>query len=129
MLYKDFHAGDKMHRSGDRPIPELDEIAAMSGSALIEKNEPNVPTPREAAGQESARGKSDLKGRRMKIRMIVEGITLTATLADNETAKDLFAQLPMTLKLEDYASTGAPATCPGDCLQEGCASRLRSFRR
>jgi hypothetical protein len=104
MLYKDFHAGDKMHRLGIS-LSGNDEIAAMSGSAIIEKNEPNASTPREAAGQESVRGKSDLKGSRMKIRMIVEGITLTATLDDNETAKDFFAQLPMTLKLEDYAST------------------------
>jgi len=103
MLYKNFHAGDKMHRLGIS-LGKTDENAAMSGNAIIEKNKPNASTPSEAGGQESARGQSDLRGR-MKIRMIVEGITLTATLDDNETARSLFEQLPMTLKLEDYAST------------------------
>ena len=118
MLYKDFHASDKMHRLGIS-LAGTDEIAAMSGSAIIEKNEPNASTPSEAAGQESARGQSDLKGGRMKIRMIVEGITLTATLDDNRTAKDLFAQLPMTLKLEDYASTEKISYLPRKLSTQG----------
>ncbi len=41
----------------------------------------------------------------MKIRVNIEGKTLTATLADNQTSRDFVSLLPLTLKLEDYAST------------------------
>jgi len=37
--------------------------------------------------------------------MDVAGTPLTATLDDNETARDFAAMLPLTLTLEDYAST------------------------
>ncbi|WGE53498.1 cyclophilin-like fold protein [Actinobacillus equuli] len=30
---------------------------------------------------------------------------ITASLADNQTARDFYAQLPLTMKLEDYASS------------------------
>ena len=41
----------------------------------------------------------------MKIRLIFNDITLTATLHDNPTARDFISLLPLTLKLEDYAGT------------------------
>jgi hypothetical protein len=41
----------------------------------------------------------------MKIRMIVEGTPVTATLDDNQTARDFAALLPLALTLEDYAAT------------------------
>ena len=42
----------------------------------------------------------------MKIRFTMDGKELaTATLKDNATARDLVALLPITLTLEDYAST------------------------
>jgi hypothetical protein len=42
----------------------------------------------------------------MKIRFTMDGKELaTATLKDNATARDLVALLPITLALEDYAST------------------------
>ncbi|MGQ0674440.1 MAG: cyclophilin-like fold protein [Hyphomicrobium sp.] len=41
----------------------------------------------------------------MKIRLTVNGKTLPATLMDNATAREFLALLPMTLTLEDYAST------------------------
>ncbi|HEV7586768.1 MAG TPA: cyclophilin-like fold protein [Longimicrobium sp.] len=41
----------------------------------------------------------------MKIRMVVEGTPVTATLDDNETARDFAALLPLALTLEDYAAT------------------------
>ena len=41
----------------------------------------------------------------MKIQIDGEGATLTATLADNRTSRDFVALLPLTLTLEDYAST------------------------
>jgi len=41
----------------------------------------------------------------MKIRLIINGKALPATLYDNPSAQDLLAQLPLTLMLEDYAAT------------------------
>lgn len=41
----------------------------------------------------------------MKIRLTIEGKTLTATVADNTTARDFLSLLPMTFALEDYAAT------------------------
>lgn len=40
MLYKNFYAGDEMHRLGVG-LSGSEEIAAMSGRAKIEKLEPN----------------------------------------------------------------------------------------
>ena len=41
----------------------------------------------------------------MKIRLDVGGTSLTATLDDTEAARDFASLLPLTLTLEDHAST------------------------
>ena len=41
----------------------------------------------------------------MKIRLTVEGRSVTATLIDSPTARDFLKLLPLTLKLNDYAGT------------------------
>lgn len=41
----------------------------------------------------------------MKIRLTFDGKAIDATLLDNATARDLLSLPPMTLTLEDYAST------------------------
>jgi hypothetical protein len=41
----------------------------------------------------------------MRIRMIVEGTPLTATLDDNATTRDFASLLPLTLTLTDYEAT------------------------
>jgi len=41
----------------------------------------------------------------MKIRLTLNGKTMTATLIDNATARDFLSLLPMTLTLDDYAET------------------------
>jgi hypothetical protein len=41
----------------------------------------------------------------MKIRLTVNGKAVDATLLDNATARDFLSLLPLTLTLEDYAST------------------------
>lgn len=48
----------------------------------------------------------------MKIRLIIDGKTLLATLEDSIPARDFIAQLPLTLQLEDYASTEKIAQLP-----------------
>ena len=40
-----------------------------------------------------------------KIRMIVDGQVIAATLADNPTARDFVSMLPLTVTLSDYADT------------------------
>ena len=41
----------------------------------------------------------------MRIRIISGDTTLTATLADNATAKEFASLLPLTVELQDYAET------------------------
>jgi hypothetical protein len=65
-----------------------------------------------AVGPETAQGASDQQGRTMRIRMNVEGGAITATLVDSAAARDFVALLPMTLTLEDYASTEKIAYLP-----------------
>lgn len=48
---------------------------------------------------------SKTKAQTMKIRLIINGHSTTATLDDNATARDFLSMLPLTLTLEDYAST------------------------
>ena len=48
----------------------------------------------------------------MKIRLTIAGKSTTATLLDNATARDFVALLPLTLKLDDYASTEKIAYLP-----------------
>lgn len=45
MLYKDFYAGDEMHRLGIN-LAGIEEIAHMSGNAIIEKRRPRYPKTR-----------------------------------------------------------------------------------
>lgn len=48
----------------------------------------------------------------MKIRMTINGKTMTATLTDSPTTRDFIALLPLTLKLDDYESTEKIAYLP-----------------
>lgn len=43
--------------------------------------------------------------RPMKLRIVIGATTLTATLADNPTARDFASLLPMSVELKDYAQT------------------------
>lgn len=48
----------------------------------------------------------------MKIRLIINDQTLSATLEDSIPAREFIAQLPLTLQLEDYAATEKIAQLP-----------------
>jgi hypothetical protein len=41
----------------------------------------------------------------IRINMVIEGTTITATLENSESARDFASLLPLTLTLEDHAST------------------------
>jgi len=52
------------------------------------------------------------ENRSMKIRLVIDGHALSATLEDGAAARDFLAQLPLTLQLEDYAATEKIAQLP-----------------
>ena len=58
----------------------------------------------------------------MKIRIKLEDKVLTATLIDSKTARDFVSQLPLTLTLEDYASTEKISDLPKRLSTEGAPS-------
>lgn len=86
MLYQDFHAGDKMHRIGIG-LTGIDQIVAMSGSALIEKDESNVSEVQTA----------------MEIRVTANGKTTVFELNNSQAARDLYVQLPLSIEVENYS--------------------------
>jgi hypothetical protein len=88
MLYKDFHAGDKMHRLGIG-LTGIDDIAEMSDRAVIEKVNPN-------ASEEEKFMQITVKG---------NGNTIVFELNDSQAAKDLYAQLPLSIEVENHGST------------------------
>jgi len=62
-----------------------------------------VVLPRDSAANEH--GAAIAERSSMKIRLIIDGRPVSATLLDNPTARDFFSLLPITLTLEDYAGT------------------------
>lgn len=85
MLYKDFYAGDEMHRLGIG-LSGVDDISAMSGSVVIRKMEPLISE----------------KGNAMQITVNGNGSTIVYELNDSQAARDLYAQLPLEIDVEDY---------------------------
>jgi hypothetical protein len=73
----------------------------------------------EASGQESGQEKPDQQVGKMKIRITIEGKTITATLADNETSRDFVSLLPLTLTLKDYAATEKISDLPRKLSTQG----------
>jgi hypothetical protein len=87
MLYKDFYAGDEMHRLGIN-LTGIEEIAEMSGSARIEKNEPKASETKTA----------------MQISVKANGKTTVFELNNSPAARDLYAQLPLNTSVENYSN-------------------------
>lgn len=56
---------------------------------------------------------------RMKIRVTIEGQTLTATLDDTTTARDFASLLPIELTLSDYSATEKVSDLPRRLATEG----------
>lgn len=59
-----------------------------------------------------------------KIRLTVNGKTMTATLADTPTAKDFYSLLPLTLTLDDYAATEKIAYLPRKLSKDGAPAGI-----
>ena len=62
--------------------------------------------------------------RTVKIRMTINGQATTATLADNATARDFLSLLPLTLTLEDHASTEKIAYPPRKLSTQGAPAGI-----
>ncbi len=60
----------------------------------------------------------------MKIRLKINGQSTTATLDDNPTARDFLSMLPLTLTLEDYASTEKIAYPPRKLSTQGAPAGI-----
>jgi hypothetical protein len=85
MLYKDFYAGDEMHRLGVG-LSGIDGIADMSGRAVVRKLEPQAEKKEEA----------------MRITVKSGKTAVVFELNDSRAAKDLYAQLPLDIEVENY---------------------------
>lgn len=62
----------------------------------------------------------------MKVNIVFDNQTITATLNDTPTAQDFVRQLPLTLELEDYASTEKIAYLPSKLTSEGAPEGTRA---
>ncbi|TIL58632.1 MAG: hypothetical protein E5Y79_19205 [Mesorhizobium sp.] len=60
----------------------------------------------------------------MTIRFTLNGTPVTATLADNATARDFIAMLPLTVTLEDFAATEKIAYLPAKLSTQGAPSGI-----
>ncbi len=90
MLYEDFYAGDNMHRLGIG-LTGIDDIAAMSGNVVIEKEE---TTQSQSTAEETA----------MQVQVEANGNTIVFELNDSQAAQELYNQLPLTVQVENYSS-------------------------
>lgn len=86
MLYKDFYAGDEMHRLGIG-LSGVDAIEGMSGHVSIRKMTP-------IASEEDDT---------MQIAVVENGKRVVFALNDSHAAKELYEQLPLNITVEDYA--------------------------
>ena len=60
----------------------------------------------------------------MKIRLTINGQATIATLDNNATARDFLSLLPLTLTLEDYASTEKIASPPRKLSTQGAPAGI-----
>lgn len=55
----------------------------------------------------------------MKIRMTFNGMTMTATLYDNPSARDFASMLPLDLRIDNYAGNEKIAYLPRKLTEDG----------
>lgn len=84
-------------------------LGAALASALL---------PRAATAQ-AGRDSNNQEPTTMRIRMIFDGRTMTATLYDNPSAHDFFSMLPLDVKISDFGSNEKIAYLPRKLTEEG----------
>jgi hypothetical protein len=67
---------------------------------------------------------SEKKVNHMKIRLTVNGKVVSATLADNASARDFLALLPLSLTFKDYASTEKISDLPKKLSTQGAPAGI-----
>lgn len=95
MLHQDFHSGDDMHRLGIC-LGGVNGISAMSGVAVIEKEVPDKAAP----------SQPEVTGPTGETIITVQSgdIVIPFALSDSQAAKDLLAQLPLEIEVENFSS-------------------------
>jgi len=87
-------------------------VARPLAGAVLGASAPACRGATDAGAQPPVRRTPDQQAGTMKIRIDVEGRSLSATLDDTEAARDFASLLPLTVKLEDHASTEKIADLP-----------------
>jgi len=80
---------------------------------------PSAPTPSVSTSFSLELNQQEGDSTMTPVRIIVEGRTLTAQLADNPTARDLVDQLPLTLAFRDFNGVEKVANLPRPLTTEG----------
>lgn len=71
---------------------------------------------------------TDAKAETMKVRISIDGKEVTATLQDNQTARDYVSLLPLKLTLEDYGETEKISNLPRKLSTEGAPAGTKPSR-
>ncbi|MBY5901413.1 cyclophilin-like fold protein (plasmid) [Rhizobium leguminosarum] len=90
----------------------------MSRRAVLGGTLAAAALPLVAQGQDE-RGPAEPEATSVRIRIGFNNLTLTATLADNPTARDLVSMLPLNLKIEDYGRNEKIVHLPRKLTEEG----------
>ena len=80
-----------------------------------------------ASGQAAGQATSDQRAHAMKIRIDVDGATITGMLEDNATGRDFASLLPLTVTLEDYNGNEKVTYLSKKLSTEGAPAGFRSF--
>ncbi len=92
-----------------RALLPLLALLLVSGNGIAA----DVPAP------QPARADASQKVSHMKIRIQLEGRSVTATLEESQAARDFLSLLPLTLTLTDYNSTEKVADLPRKLSTKG----------
>ncbi|RWY90466.1 MFS transporter [Rhizobium leguminosarum] len=93
----------------------------MSRRAVLGGTLAAAALPLVAQGQDE-RGTAYPEVTDVRIRIGFNNLTLTATLYDNATARDLVSMLPLNLKIEDYSRNEKIVHLPRKLTEEGSAA-------
>ena len=101
--------GLTMRRSA--PLTLIPAVVLSGMVAHAEQGHPTAPT--------ASRDVSYQRTSAMKISIKIQGRVITVTLSDNATARDFASLLPMTVTLNDYASTEKVSDLPRRLSTQG----------
>jgi hypothetical protein len=89
----------------DTTVPEETDVQTESDNENVNEQETEEPDAQEPSAEETDAAEEELEDNQMKL--IIGEYTLTATMADNSSAKALLAMLekgPKTIDMRDYAN-------------------------